>query len=30
MQNFKQWTGKLPYEYIKEIKQKGISYYGAE
>ena len=30
MQNFKQWTGKLPYEYIKEIKQKGISYNGAE
>jgi AraC-like DNA-binding protein len=25
MQNFKQCTGKLPYEYIKEIKQKRIS-----
>jgi AraC-like DNA-binding protein len=25
MQNFKQYTGKLPYEYIKEIKQKRIS-----
>jgi hypothetical protein len=22
MQNFKQLTGKLPYEYIREIKQK--------
>ena len=30
MQNFKQFTGKLPYEYIREIKQKRITYNGAE
>jgi AraC-like DNA-binding protein len=30
MQNFKQFTGKLPYEYIKEIKQKRIKDKGME
>jgi len=30
MQNFKQFTGKLPYEYIKEIKQKRIKDKGLE
>jgi hypothetical protein len=30
MQNFKQLTGKLPNEYIREIKQKRIAYNGAE